>query len=544
MPILPDILHSTPTRRIDLESTKLALTLALASGSSGGLFAEALDSASFAPSSFRPAEFAEELFLQRFVAQGLRARIGGRQPVMHARHLFRLVSQPPADADIVQFRRNILTELVGSPGLRGALEELYVDLCKLRGLLENPSGVRVWDANRRRLDILQVFKALLDRMASSFVHASSGLRRLSEFGAEVCASEPYQALTDLLKCDARLASIDVRVAVGADGSVNGFEVLAVKESLDNPFVNPVWRRWLAKLELFVRGYRFSDGEILARLVDAVVSGLEDELVSMVQLLGDLEFYLGALGFRDSAIAAGLSVCMPEFLPASEPRELRGLYNPLLLMSGVVPVPSDILSEHLASTSLITGPNSGGKTRLLQSIGLTQLMAQSGMFAPARTARIAWSSGLVASLIEEAKADQAEGRLGMELVRIRGLFERLPPGALVLLDELCSGTNPSEGEQIFELVVTMLGQLEPQAFITTHFLEFAKRLQRERKIPSLDFIRVELDPQRRPTYQFLPGVADSSLAAHTAERLGVTGEQLSALIQQNLRVRQLGGEVNQ
>ncbi|HEY6078475.1 MAG TPA: DNA mismatch repair protein [Polyangiaceae bacterium] len=544
MPTIPDILHSTPTRRIDLERTKLALTLALASGTSGGLFAEALDSATFAPSSFRPAEFAEELFLQRFVAQGLRAKIAGSQPVMHARHLFRLLSQPPADSAIVQFRRDILVELTEKPALRSALEQLYVDLCKLRGLLENPSGVRVWDANRRRLDILHLFKALLDRMATSFVSAASGLRRLSEFGGQVCASEPYQALADLLKCDARLASVDVRVVVGADGSVNGFQVLAVKESQDNPFINPVWRRWLAKLELFVRGYRFSDGEILARLVDAVVSGLEDELVSMVQLLGDLEFYLGALGFRDSAHEAGLAVCLPEFLAASEPRELRGLFNPLLLMSGVATVPSDIVSEQLASTSLITGPNSGGKTRLLQSIGLTQLMAQCGLFAPARTARIAWASGLVASLIEEAKADQAEGRLGTELMRIRSLFERLPPGALVLLDELCSGTNPSEGEQIFELVVTMLGQLEPQAFITTHFLEFAKRLQRERKIPSLAFIRVELDGQRRPTYQFLPGVADSSLAAHTAERLGVTGEQLSALIQQNLRRRHLSGGANQ
>jgi DNA mismatch repair protein MutS2 len=208
------------------------------------------------------------------------------------------------------------------------------------------------------------------------------------------------------------------------------------------------------------------------------------------------------------------------------------------VSGVVPVPSDLLSERLASTSLVTGPNSGGKTRLLQSLGLTQLLAQNGLFVPAASARIAWASGLVASLIEETRADQAEGRLGMELMRIRSLFERLQPGALVLLDELCSGTNPSEGEQIFELVITMMSQLEPQAFITTHFLNFANRLQRERTLPHLAFLQVELDEQRRPTYQFAPGVAGSSLAAHTAERLGVTGEQLSALIQQNLRVRQL------
>ena len=538
MPVIPDILHKTPTRRIDLERTKLALTLALASGSAGGLFSESLDTATLAPSSFRPSEFADELFLQRFVAQGLRAKIAGQQPVLHTRHLLRVLSQPPADPEIVQFRRDILFELATSAPLRLALEKVYLDLCKLRGLLENPGGIRVWDENRRRLDILHVFQSLLDRLAQDFAGAESGLRRLAEFGAQVRASEPYEALRDLLKCDARQATVDVRVAVGVDRSVNGFEVLAVKELQDNPFVNPVWRRWLAKLELFIRGYRFSDGEILARLVDAVVAGLEEELASMVQLLGDLEFYLGALGFRDEAMAAGLSVCLPELVDSGSPRELRGLFNPLLLVSGVVPVPSDLLSERLACTTLVTGPNSGGKTRLLQSLGLTQLLAQNGLFVPAASARIAWASGLVASLIEETRADQAEGRLGMELMRIRSLFERLQPGAMVLLDELCSGTNPSEGEQIFELVITMMSQLEPQAFITTHFLNFANRLQQQRTLPHLAFLQVELDEQRRPTYQFAPGVAGSSLAAHTAERLGVTGEQLSALIQQNLRVRQL------
>lgn len=540
MPAILDILHAQPLRRVDWERTKLAATMAFAGSSGAGFFSEALDSYSVAPSYFRPDEFAAELFLQRFVSQCIRVEIGGVQPTVNARHLYRLLSRPPADPAVVQFRRQVLFELTSDAAQRAALERLYLDLCRLRGLLENAGGMRVWDANRRRLDILHLFESLFDRMATSFASAESGLRRLSEFAAEVRASEPYRALTDLLRCDARLATVDVRVGVGADGSVNGFQLIAVQESKNNPFINPVWRRWLAKFELFVRGYRFSDGEVLARLIDAVASGLEDELVSLVQLVGDLEFYLGALGFRDQAAAADLPVCLPDFVEPSADRELRGLFNPLLLMNGVRPVPCDILSARLASTTLITGPNSGGKTRLLQSLGLTQLLAQSGWFVPARVARIGWASGLVASLIEEVKADQAEGRLGTELMRIRGLFERLPPGALVLLDELCSGTNPSEGEQIFELVVRMMAQLEPQAFITTHFLAFASRLQKEAKIPSMAYLQAELDGQRRPTYQFIPGVANSSLAADTAERLGVTGEQLSALIQQNLRVRPLSG----
>ena len=210
-----------------------------------------------------------------------------------------------------------------------------------------------------------------------------------------------------------------------------------------------------------------------------------------------------------------------------------------MMSGVTPVPCNLQSGRLASTVLVTGPNSGGKTRLLQSIGLSQLLAQVGAFIPARSGRVALVPALVVSLIEETRADQAEGRLGMELMRIRALFERLPPGAMVLLDELCSGTNPSEGEQIFELVVTTLARLEPQVFITTHFLAFAARLAREGAIPNLGFLQVELGLDRRATFQFKSGVAESSLAGQTAERLGVTREQLIALADENSRRHRLG-----
>ncbi len=283
----------------------------------------------------------------------------------------------------------------------------------------------------------------------------------------------------------------------------------------------------------MRGFRFGDGEVMARLIDAVFDGIEDELIPLVQLVGDLEFYLGALGFRDLARSAGLAVCLPELVPPGAPRALHGLFNPLLLAHGVTPVPCDIATDRHATTVLVTGPNSGGKTRLLQSLGLAQLLAQSGVFIPARAGELALAPALVVSLIEETKADQSEGRLGTELVRIRALFERLPPGAMVLLDELCSGTNPSEGEEIFELVVRMLTRLEPQAFITTHFLAFAARLANEKRISDLRFLQVELGADHRPTYQFVPGVARTSLAGHAAERLGVTGEQLLALIERNI-----------
>jgi DNA mismatch repair protein MutS2 len=530
---VPDLLHPVPLQRIDAERTKLALTLAFSGGVSGGFFNEALEAASFAPSTFEPTSFANDLFLSRFVGQCFKIRVGQRDATLATGHLVRLIAQPPADPAIVEYRRGILYELAASPGLRRELEELYASLCRLRGLLENASGGRNWDPGRRQLDVLQAAQETFERMHRGFAQARSGLARLHAFGARVIASESFRALSDLLRYDAQLATLSLKVAVGADGRIRGFEIVQISENRENQFTNPTWKRWLAKLELFLRGYRFGDGEVMARLVDTVFGGVEDELVALVQLIGDLEFYLGALGFADHASQAGLSVCLPELVAADAPRTLYGLFNPLLLMSGLSPVPCDLASSRLANTVLVTGPNSGGKTRLLQAVGLSQLLAQSGLFIPARAGRLALAPALVVSLIQETKADQAEGRLGMELMRIRELFEHLPPGAMVLLDELCSGTNPSEGEEIFELVLRMLTRLHPQAFITTHFLTFAARMERERSIPDLDFLQVELGAERRPTYQFTPGVASTSLAGHTAERLGVTADQLLSLVEANL-----------
>jgi DNA mismatch repair protein MutS2 len=311
----------------------------------------------------------------------------------------------------------------------------------------------------------------------------------------------------------------------------------VRENRDNRFYQSPLGRWVTRIGLMFRGYMLSENELVERWVDTVFEGVQDLLPAMLQLLGEMEVYLAVLAFKDAAEAKRLAVCLPELSEpdltqsADQSQRFVGLFNPLLFTQGAAPIACDLALGGFRTTTLVTGPNSGGKTRLLQAIALAHMLGQTGFYVPAARAVISRTRGLFVSLIEEARADQKEGRLGTELMRIRQLFERTHPGSLIILDELCSGTNPSEGEEIIRLVLSLLDELQANVFITTHFLQFAKRLSDE---PShgLRFLQVELDPQERPTYGFVPGVAQTSLAHQTASRLGVTRDELLALVRRN------------
>ena len=198
-----------------------------------------------------------------------------------------------------------------------------------------------------------------------------------------------------------------------------------------------------------------------------------------------------------------------------------------------PVPTDLRLGPEKTVHIVTGPNSGGKTRLLQAVGIAQVFAHCGLYVPCARATLPPVKALFASIVEFDRADQAEGRLGTELVRLRNLFESVPPKSLVLLDELCSGTNPSEAIEIVDMVLRLLRQIEPYALVTTHFLDFAVQLQRQSSADGLGFLQAEVDKRRGATFRFIPGVATTSLAVGTAERLGVTFDELERILEERM-----------
>src|SRR5688572_6812987 len=123
---VPDLLHVQPIQPRDADQTKLAIGLAFVGGGAGGLFDEILDRAPLAPSTFERALFEKDLFLSTFVAECFVPRIEGQDVPLESKRIARILGQPPSDAAVVQFRREIVHELMTTPALRRDLEQLYL----------------------------------------------------------------------------------------------------------------------------------------------------------------------------------------------------------------------------------------------------------------------------------------------------------------------------------------------------------------------------------------------------------------------------------
>ena len=528
-PAFVDLLGEPARLRVEGAGLRQSLTFAFSSGGTQAELARALAEAKPAASLWSGDCFSEDLFLGPLIERVLWRGRGVPRSSASAgvrRYLLTALAAPPRGdraLDVLAFRQAISAELDADAALGERVQAFVARIEALFELLEvGGVGLRL-DPIRRGLDILAAMRAIIDA-GVQFDACASGLRRIGAWSRSVQAGPGYGQVKALLEYDSRSAVVQLNVRLGREGEVRALEVIRIQDNRDNPFHVPWWRRLSGRLGLMLRGARLRREEVFARLVHDTFDAVLPVLPVLLQLLGDLEFYRLGSSLARFARERGLAVCLPTL--GAGARQLTELFNPFLLLEEQAPHPCDLTTHGIV---VITGPNSGGKTRLLQALGISQVLGQAGLFVPARSARLPWQDGLFASLSLTPEVDQREGRLGTELLRIRRMFEKLEVGSLVLVDELCSGTNPAEAEELFRMVLDLLLELSAHAFVTTHFLEFASRLEAAQALPGLEFLRVGLDADSRPTYRFEPGVAPSALAQATARRLGVTRAELASLV---------------
>lgn len=525
-----DLLHEASSPRKYTRRQKQMLTFCFARGQAE----EELLSVCAPPiptSSFAQECFAQDLFLKELLSGCFPLVAEGRRFEPYQPFLQGLLVAPPPQSSLL-FRQATLRELSKRPGRRQSLEAAYLALREFRRSLSSNDALGGKISHlRRRVDILINLRRAVEALAELGKASDSPLGRAGAWADELQKAPEYQQLETLLNFEDRRTVIESLIQVGYDGTLRRFEIVRATTTSHSAFPSHRVLRFFRRVVSLLRGYRFSDEDIMSQLLDQVFSDLEQQVVELVGCSLELEFYLCSLGFREYCESRGQKVCLPTFhLEGSGPRRLRGLFNPWLLAQGIDAVPCHLDAPDAQVTTIVTGPNSGGKTRLLQALAVTQLLGQVGSFIPAEAAELVWVRQLFLSLLEHVDAGQAEGRLGMELLRIRRVFEASGQSSLIIMDELCSGTNPSEGEQIFEMVLDLLRELRPQVIISTHFLDFAERLRAPERV-DLTFLQVELGPREVPTYRFVPGIAKTSLARATAARLGVTRDELLALVEE-------------
>lgn len=485
---------------------------------------EALGGAARMDAGWAPEMFDADLFLADLAASFPRVTAGAEQHIAHPPFLHGILRTPVTDLETILLRQAVLAEMDQKPETLARVHGLFNELVGL--LDEIKASYRYRDERApQRLRVLARARALVERLEEDFRSCDSALARLAEAAETIRGTESYEVLTALLDWDESFASLRLDLTIGASGKIRRLRIDRLREHDENRFHVPPWRRWIELARLGWRGYDVSRGELVARVVIAVYREVLPVVTGLVQLIPQLEVYLVARELRERARARGLEMCLPEFVE-DRSLHLEGLFNPLLLSQERAPVPCDLKVDPATPVILVTGPNSGGKTRLLQGIGLAQVLAQSGLYVPATRARMPLRSSGFASLIHYQSADQTEGRLGTELARIRLVFEQMDDRSLILLDELCSGTNPSEAAQIITRALELLVELSPIALITTHFLDLAAELEASAANRGLGFLQVQVDDGDEPTFQFVPGVARTSLAAGTARRLGLDFDRIA------------------
>jgi DNA mismatch repair protein MutS2 len=214
----------------------------------------------------------------------------------------------------------------------------------------------------------------------------------------------------------------------------------------------------------------------------------------------------------------------EFVEARHP-----LLEETLRTSGTTVVPVSFHLDDENPTMVISGANAGGKTVVLKTAGLLSLMALSGLPVPAKQARVPFYRSVLADIGDHQSLAANLSTFTSHVANIASMIESCATPALVLLDEVGTGTDPEEGSALGVAVVDHFKQRGAHVLATTHYSGLKMYAGNE---PGVLNASVEFDEKTlRPTYRLLVGIAGSSSGLEIAQRFGIPAAVIANAMEQ-------------
>jgi DNA mismatch repair protein MutS2 len=262
---------------------------------------------------------------------------------------------------------------------------------------------------------------------------------------------------------------------------------------------------------------------LSRLVEDALPQIQTNLevlsvLDLVDASARLSIDLRATAPDLVAIAAGAQL------------DLRRARHPMMVLAELgrpeprAIIPNDVVVT-VGHTLIVSGPNAGGKTVALKLAGLLTLMARAGLHIPAQEgSRVPWFTTVLSDIGDDQSIERDLSTFSAHVLALHTFLDDSGPDVLVLLDEVCGGTDPTEGAALAQAVLEALADKGASGVTTTHY-------DRLKALPTSDsrFVNasVGFDLERMlPTYQLHLGVPGASGAIHVARRLGV-GDSICA-----------------
>ncbi len=275
-------------------------------------------------------------------------------------------------------------------------------------------------------------------------------------------------------------------------------------------------------------------EILRILKEAseVIKEKADELINSLWNFSQIEFIFSKMNF---CARNGFN---KQNIVNSQELNLKKAYNPLIDKDVVVK--NDVILDNKGNSLIITGPNTGGKTVILKTVGLCVYLSHLGFYIPAlEESTVGFFEDVFVDVGDEQSIENNLSTFSSHMTNIIDILNKTNDRSIILLDELCSGTDPSEGAVLSIALLEKFKNLNATMLCTTHYPEIKNYCFESEyyKNSSMEFDFEKL----KPTYRFIIGLPGKSNAINISAKLGLEQsiiDEASSLLEVNTKENNL------